>query len=126
MRSSAVDDDRPGRPRDRRRMAGSERRTGAVPLLGLLVIIAGAIFVVAGVVTYTLVSSTLADEHITVSDDAAHFAGQRVTQPWQAWAEANTIAKHADSIAGGKTYAELPKDDPNRETVMNASFLQAS
>ena len=26
----------------------------------------------------------------------------------------------------GKTYAELPQDDPNRDTVMTASFLQAS
>ena len=107
-------------------MAGNGRKAGAVPLLGLLVIIAGAIFVVAGVVTYSLVSSTLADERITVSEDAAHFAGQHVTQPWQAWAEANTIDEHASKIANGKTYAELPRDDPNRETVMNASFLQAS
>ena len=36
------------------------------------------------------------------------------------------IAKHASEMAGGKTYAELPRDDPNRDTVMNASFLQAS
>ncbi|MFC7534577.1 hypothetical protein [Actinoplanes sp. GCM10030250] len=27
---------------------------------------------------------------------------------------------------GGKTYAELPRDDPNRDSVMTASFLQAS
>jgi len=36
------------------------------------------------------------------------------------------IGKHAKDIAGGKTYAELPQDDPNRDTVMTASFLQAS
>src|SRR6478609_4696209 len=97
-----------------------------VRLLGLLVIIAGAIMVVAGVAVYITVSNTLADQKITVSDDASHFAGQKVTQPWQAWAEANTIAKHSEEIAGGKTYAELPQDDPNRDTVMTASFLQAS
>jgi hypothetical protein len=62
---------------------------------------------------------------ITVSDDADHFAGQRVSQPWQAYAEASVIDEHADRIAGGKTYAELPQNDPNRATVMNASFLQA-
>ena len=77
-------------------------------------------------VTYAVVSSTLADQKITVSDDAAYFAGQQVTQPWQAYAHANVIAKHANEIAGGKTYAELPQDDPNRQTVMTASFLQAS
>jgi hypothetical protein len=107
-------------------MAAGVRRAGVVPLLGLLVIIAGAVLIVAGVVTYAVVSSTLADQKITVSSDAAHFTGQQVTQPWQAYAEANTIAEHATKIAGGKTYAELPQDDPNRQTVMVASFLQAS
>jgi hypothetical protein len=103
-----------------------QRTAGHVRVLGLLVIIAGAILLVAGVVVYAVVSSTLADQHITVSDDASHFGGQQVTQPWQAYAQANVIAKHASAIAGGKTYAELPRDDPNRQTVMTASFLQAS
>ena len=102
------------------------RTEGPVRVIGLLVIIAGAILLVAGVVTYAVVSNTLADQHITVSEDAAHFGGQQVTQPWQAYAQANVIAKHASEIAGGKTYAELPQDDPNRQTVMTASFLQAS
>jgi hypothetical protein len=104
----------------------TERSAGTVRVLGLLVIIAGAILVVAGVVTYAVVSKTLADQQITVSDDAAHFAGQHVTQPWQAYAQATVIGEHANKIAGGKTYAELPQGDPNRQTVMTASFLQAS
>ena len=102
------------------------KSAGPVRLLGLLVIIAGAILAVAGVVTYATVSNKLSDQRITVADDAAHFAGQQVTQPWQAYAQANVIAKHANEIGGGKTYAELPEDDPNRNTVMTASFLQAS
>ena len=106
-------------------MASSQGRS-MVSVIGLLVIIAGAVLVVAGVVTYGLVSSKLADQKITVSADAAHFGGQQVTQPWQAYAQANAIASHADAIAGGKTFAELPQDDPNRQTVMTASFLQAS
>ena len=95
-------------------------------VLGLLVMIAGAILVVAGVGTYILVSTTLSEQNITVADDAARFAGQHVTQPWQAYAQAEVINDHATEIGGGQTYAELPQDDPNRETVMNASFLQAS
>src|SRR5215510_15326545 len=100
--------------------------SGSARIIGLLVVIAGAILVVGGVATYAVVSSTLADQKITVSSDAAHFGGQQVTQPWQAYAQANVIAKHANEIAGGKTYAELPQDDPNRQVVMTASFLQAS
>ena len=91
-----------------------------------IVIIAGVVFFVAGVATYVMVSTTLSSENITVSEDAAMFAGQHVDQPWEAFAEANVIDKHASAISGGKTYAELPKTDPNRATVMNASFLQAS
>jgi hypothetical protein len=36
------------------------------------------------------------------------------------------IKEHALDIGGGKTYAELPQDDPARDTVMTASFLRAS
>jgi hypothetical protein len=92
----------------------------------VIVILAGVVFFVAGVVTYALVSSTLAAQKITVSQDANYFAGQQVTQPWQAYAQATVIGEHASEMAGGKTYAELPQNDPNRAAVMNASFLQAS
>jgi hypothetical protein len=102
------------------------RRVRGVRGIGLLVIVAGAILAVAGVVTYIVVSTTLADQKITVSDDAAAFAGSQVDQPWEAYAEANVIGEHASEIGGGKTYAELPQEDPNRDTVMTASFLQAS
>ena len=93
---------------------------------GLIVIICGVVFLVAVVATYVMVSSTLSSENITVSKDATMFAGQHVDQPWEAFAEANVINEHANKLAGGKTYAELPQTDPNRTTVMNASFLQAS
>ena len=94
--------------------------------IGMLVLIAGVIMAVAGVVTYVLVSTTLSDQNISVSDDAAAFAGNHVDQPWEAYAQADVIDKHASEIAGGKTYAELPQDDPARQTVMTASFLRAS
>ncbi|GIF41486.1 hypothetical protein Axi01nite_57970 [Actinoplanes xinjiangensis] len=119
-----MDDARRGPVADPDGMAESRRDT--VSLLGLLVIVAGAVLVVAGVVTWATISSTLASQQITVSEDAAYFAGQHVDQPWEAYAEAKVIAEHAGEIADGKTYAQLARDDPNRETVMDASFLQAS
>ena len=102
---------------------GPER---SVRRLGALVIVAGVILLVAGVATYVVVATTLGDQQITVSDDAARFGGQHVDQPWEAYAQADVIGEHANEIAGGKTYAQLPQDDPNRQTVMTASFLQAS
>lgn len=86
----------------------------------------GVVFLIAGGVAYAAVSSTLAAEKITVSADAAHFAGEEVKGPLTAYAQANVIAKHAKELGHGKTYSELPKDDPNRSAVMTASFLRAS
>ena len=53
------------------------------------------------------------------------FAGKDIKAPFTAYFPAMTIGKHAKDIAGG-AYAQLPQDDPNRDTVMTASFLQAS
>ena len=88
--------------------------------------VVGAIFAVAGVVTYFVVSNELANENITVSEDATYFAGDDVTGPFTAYSEAETINKHALEATGGKTYAELDREDPLRETAMQASFLRAS
>src|SRR5690242_15982679 len=102
------------------------RTVKSVRVIGIIVAVAGVVFLVAGVVTYALVSHTLAQEHIVVSSDAKHFGGKDVKGPFTAYYQADVIAKHAEEIAGGQTYAQLPQDDPNRATVMNASFLRAS
>jgi uncharacterized membrane protein len=104
----------------------AKRNDKAVRVVGIIVAVLGIVFLVAGVATYAVISSTLADEKITVSDDADHFAGKDVKGPFTAYAQADVIAKHAEEIGGGKTYSELAQDDPNRATVMNASFLRAS
>ena len=97
-----------------------------VRLLALLVIAAGAVMLIAGGVTWFTVQSQLADERITVSADADWFAGEKIDGPLTAYAEAQVIEKHALKASGGKTYAELSKEDPTRATVMNGSFLRAS
>lgn len=97
-----------------------------VRIAGLISIVAGAFLLVAGGVTWGLVSSNLSAENITVSDDAAAFGGAKVDTPWEAFAEADIINHHALDATGNKTYAELDKEDPLRGTAMNASFLRAS
>ncbi len=94
--------------------------------IGLVVIVVGIVMVLAGGITWYAVQSQLSDEKITVSADASMFAGQPVNSPWTAYSEAQTIEKHALKASGGKTYAELPQNDPNRQVVMTASFLRAS
>ena len=95
-------------------------------IIAIVMLVAGVFMIVAGVTTYYIVHRELADEHITVSDDATNFQGKAVEGPFTAYAQATVIKKHALEIGGGKTYAELPQDDPNRDTVMTASFLRAS
>jgi hypothetical protein len=107
-------------------MAKSSGKSGGVKGIGLLTIIFGIIFVVAGAVTWGAVTTNLNAEQITVSDDAKAFQGQIVDTPWEAWVQADVINHHALEASGGLTYAELPQDDPKRDTVMTASFLRAS
>lgn len=102
------------------------RNNRFVRVSGLLAIIAGAVFIIAGVVTWGAVSSHLSAENITVSEDAAAFGGQTVNTPWEAYAQAEIINHHALEATGGKTYAELDKEDPLRAVAMNGSFLRAS
>jgi hypothetical protein len=94
--------------------------------LGMIVIVVGAIMVVAGGVTWLVVRDQLVAENITVSDDADFLAGDEVDGPFSAYAQAQVINKHALEATGGKTYAELEQDDPVRGTAMSASFLRAS
>src|SRR5689334_16327890 len=95
-------------------------------IVAIFRIAAGIFMIAAGAGTYYVVHRELADEKIVVADDADHFAGKKVQGPFTAYSEAMTIKKHALEIGGGKTYAELPQDDPKRDTVMTASFLRAS
>jgi hypothetical protein len=102
------------------------RRPRGVRVIGILIVLAGVILLGAGVATWFTVRDQLADENITVSEDSDHFAGDKVDGPFTAFAQADTIKKHALEASGGLTYAELPQDDPRRDTVMTASFLRAS
>jgi hypothetical protein len=89
-------------------------------------VVLGIVLVIGGVATWIVVSNTLADQNITVADDASCLAGDEVNGPLSAYCEAQIIEQHALDATGGKTYAELDREDPLRQTAMNASFLRAS
>ncbi len=103
-----------------------EKASGFVRISGILVAVVGAVMLVSGIGTWALVQSQLADEQITVSEDAASNAGKAVNGPLTAYSQAEVIKKHSLEASGGKTYAQLERDDPTRTTVMDASFLRAS
>lgn len=107
-------------------MATTTGSSKPVRVIGLLTIIFGIIFIIAGGVTWGAVSSNLAAEEITVSDDAQAFGGELVDTPWEAWFQADIINTHALESTDGQTYAQLEQGDERRNTVMTASFLRAS
>lgn len=104
----------------------SSNSSGTAKWISIVVMAIGAIMAIGGAVTYAQVSSTLAAEKIVVTDDATCLAGQSVTGPFAAYCQADIIAHHALEATGGKTYAELDREDPLRQVAMNGSFLRAS
>src|SRR5690606_27663668 len=109
-------------------------------IAGLVAAISGIVFVIAGGVTWAMVTSQLKAENITVPEDAAFLAGAKVQGPFSAYAQADIIHTHALAGTEGRTYAELgaamrevepgsPEHtelQEQRTSVMNASFLRAS
>lgn len=94
--------------------------------MGTLLMILGLIFIIAGGATYVMVSQELKNANVVVAEDADFLAGDTVDGPFSAYSQAMIIDKHALESTGGKTYAELDREDPLRATAMNASFLRAS
>jgi hypothetical protein len=107
-------------------MSEMAQGSGTAKWASVVIMIIGAVMVMAGAVTYATVSSTLSHEKITVADDANCLAGQPVAGPFAAFCQADIIAKHSLDATGGKTYAELDRADPLRQTAMTGSFLRAS
>lgn len=93
--------------------------------ISVVLMVAGGFLILAGIASYTMVSQTLAAERITVSEDAC-LGGSEVSGPFTAYCEAMIIEDHALEATGGKTYAELDREDPLRDVAMNGSFLRAS
>lgn len=95
-------------------------------LASLASIVLGGLLILGGAATYWTVSATLADQNITVADDASCLAGDDVNGPFSAYCEAKIIDQHARDATDGRTYAELDREDPLRQVAQSAAFLQAS
>ncbi|AGP30283.1 hypothetical protein [Corynebacterium terpenotabidum] len=83
-------------------------------------------FIAAGVAGYATVRQQLLAENITVHEDVKPLAGRKVADPVTAYAQADIVNKHALAMTGGKPFAELPMDSPQRETVFMAANVRSS
>lgn len=90
----------------------------------------GAIMLIGGGIAWTMVSDQLAEQRMTVSpyseEDPGKYAGEVVDGPLTAWAQADVIDTHALESTGGKTYAEMDREDPARPTAMNGALLRGA
>ncbi|HEX9712656.1 MAG TPA: aromatic ring-opening dioxygenase LigA [Actinomycetota bacterium] len=88
-------------------------------------VVAGSYAVYRGIDARDQVRNQLVSEQITTPDDAS-IPGVLVQDDVTAMAQADVIQKHALEATGGKTYAQLDREDPARQTAFNASTLRTS
>src|SRR3954470_15530924 len=95
---------------------------GAV-VFGVCLAGGGAFMIVEGRSAHDEVRDTLASEKIVTPEDAG-IPTAPVTGPDEA--KADIIREHVLKITGGKTYAELDKNDPNRNTYVTSVTLRTA
>lgn len=92
---------------------------------GFVLMGAGAFMMYEGRAAHNEVRDTLADERIITAEDAEiPLAG--VNSAAEAKAQADIIRVHALEASGGKTYAEMSRDDPARATYLNSVTLRTA
>jgi hypothetical protein len=94
-------------------------------VFGIVLAGSGAFMVQQGRAAHDEVRDTLASERIVTPEDAG-IPTAPVTGPAGAKAQADIIKEHILGITGGKTYAELSRDDPNRATYLNSVTLRTA
>ncbi len=96
------------------------------PLIIGVVFVAGGIYMMTeGQSAKNDVRDAIVAENIITAEDAS-IPNVQVNSAATARAEAEVIEKHYLNITGGKTYAELDRDDPARETAFRAANLRTS
>lgn len=102
------------------------RHVWLVPIvLGIVFIAAGAYMVSEGRSAKSQVQDALATEKVTTSKDAS-IPNAAVVDASTAQAQADAILEHSLALENGKTYAEMARDDPNRNTYLQGVSLRTA
>ena len=97
---------------------------GAI-LFGLGLVGAGFFMVAQGRMAHDDVRDALSAERIVTPEDAA-LPNTPVTGPAEAKAQADAIWTHVMTQTGGRTYAELAREDPLRTTYLQSVTLRTA
>jgi hypothetical protein len=92
---------------------------------GLVLVISGLFMVFQGKSARDEVTNSLADERIITSQNA-EIPMAKVTGPDEAKAQAEVIKQDVLKMTGGKTFAELDRSDPNRNTYVTSIALRTA
>ena len=92
---------------------------------GLVLVGSGLYMVREARLAHDDVRNALADERIITAEDA-EIPLVAVTGPAEAKAQADAIKAHILKTTGGKTYAEMSRDDPNRAIYLNSVTLRTA
>lgn len=87
--------------------------------------VAGPYMVYRGFDARDQVATQLKAEHIVTPEDASKPNIAVVDGP-SAMVQADIINKHALESTGGKTYAQMDREDPGRQVAFNASALRSA
>ncbi len=94
-------------------------------VLGLVFIVAGAYMIVQGLDAKDDVRTQLAAEKIISAEDAS-IPNAPVDDVATARSQAAVIKQHSLERSGGKTYAEMDREDPNRATYLTGVTLRSA
>ncbi len=87
-----------------------------------LAIIAGIFLVIGGIWGMAFTYKNIAQEKIVTPADAS-IPEKSVRGPFTLKAQADIIREHVLKTTGGKTYAEMPREDTNRNLWITATTL---
>lgn len=110
--------------------------------LRTLLATASPILLGSGGAAWAVITKQLKDQDITVPEDADRLAGKPVAGPITAYMQAETVAKHAHHMGGGRTFADVSAEfmkasaggdteraeelSGPRDLLMQANFTRAS
>ncbi len=94
-------------------------------VLGLVFIVAGAYMIAQGLDAKDDVRTQLAAEKIVSAEDAS-IPNAPVDDVATARSQAAVIKQHSLERSGGKTYAEMDREDPNRATYLTGVTLRSA
>jgi hypothetical protein len=104
-------------------MANMGRKIAAIALvMGLISFALGGFFVQQGFAKASMITEKMTEQNITYGSAGGSIAGA-IDTPQEAQAMADILGEHAKQYGN---YAELKKDDPNRQTILNAMTMSNS